>query len=110
MTGFELLNNFIENTKTLLRRVRPRVIPPQVTLPAAEPVSLAPFASNSMAEPVGPIVGTGNGNFGIKTGLITMVQANPFCGNANEDTNAHLQHLLELCSTITIQGVTPEAI
>jgi len=34
-----------------------------------------------------------------------MVQANPFCGKAHEDSNAHLQHILETCSTFTIKGV-----
>ena len=35
--------------------------------------------------PTGPEVNTGGENFEIKTGLITMVQANPFCGKANVD-------------------------
>jgi hypothetical protein len=39
-----------------------------------------------------------------------MVQASPFCGEAHEDANAHLQHFLEICSTFTIKGVTPDAI
>ena len=39
-----------------------------------------------------------------------MVQANSFCGKPHEDANAHLQHFLEVCSTFTIKGVTPEAI
>ena len=39
-----------------------------------------------------------------------IVQASPFCGKAQEDANAHLQHFLEICSTFTIKGVTQEAI
>ena len=39
--------------------------------------------------PTGPEVNTGGENFEIKTGLITMVQASPFCGKANEDVSAH---------------------
>ena len=39
-----------------------------------------------------------------------MVQASPFCGKAPENANAHLQHLLEICSTFTIKGVNQEAI
>ena len=109
MTGFELPNNFIENPEILLRRVRPRVVPPQVSLPAVKPVSLAPSTSNSMAEktlhefstpsaanvPVGPTVATGNRSFEIMTGHISMVHASPFCGKANEDANAHLQQFME---------------
>ena len=40
--------------------------------------------------PIGPEVNTGGENFEVKTGLITMVQASPFCGKANEDANTHL--------------------
>ena len=39
-----------------------------------------------------------------------MVQASPFCGKTNEDANAHLQNFLELCKTVTIQGITADAI
>jgi hypothetical protein len=35
--------------------------------------------------PTGPEIKTRNGNFEIKTGLITMVHASPFCGKPNED-------------------------
>ncbi|XP_034569778.1 uncharacterized protein [Setaria viridis] len=35
-----------------------------------------------------------------------MVQASPFCGKANEDASTHLQQFLEICSTITIKGVS----
>ena len=56
----------------------------------------APSTSNV---PVGLDVSTGRVNFEIKTGLVTMVQASPFCGKANEDASAHLQQFLDLCST-----------
>jgi hypothetical protein len=39
-----------------------------------------------------------------------MVQASPFCGLPSEDANAHLQQFLELCDTIVIKDVAPEAI
>jgi len=58
----------------------------------------------------GPEVNTGGENFEIKTGLITMVQASPFCDKANEDASAHLQQFLELCSTFVIKGVSQDAI
>ena len=32
----------------------------------------------------------GNDEFELKSGLVNMVQANPFCGKASEDANAHL--------------------
>ena len=43
-------------------------------------------------------------------GLITMVQASPFYGKANEDASAHLQQFLELCSTFVIKGVSQDSI
>jgi hypothetical protein len=52
----------------------------------------------------------GDGSFELKPTLINMVQQSPFCGKASEDANAHLQHLLEICSTFTIQGVTQDAV
>ena len=32
----------------------------------------------------------GNDGFELKTGLVNMVQASPFCRKASEDANAHL--------------------
>jgi hypothetical protein len=60
--------------------------------------------------PVGPAVNTGIRNFELWTGLITMVQANQFCGLPSEDASAHLQHFLELCDTIVIKDVAPASI
>ena len=51
-----------------------------------------------------------NVDFELRTGLINMVQSSPLCGKANEDASAHLQQFLEICNTIIIRGVTPEAI
>lgn len=39
-----------------------------------------------------------------------MVQANQFYGKAYEEASAHLQHFLEICSSITIKGVTQDAV
>ena len=113
MIGFHLPQNITQNLESLFRRVRPPVVPLQRTLSASEPVISVPSASNSMAQktlrdfsapsannvPVVLDVSTGGENFKIKTGLITMVQASPFSGKANEDASAHLQQFLELCST-----------
>jgi hypothetical protein len=51
-----------------------------------------------------------HGSFKLKPALINMVRQNPFCGNASEDPNAHLQHFLEICCTFTIRGVTQDAV
>ena len=57
-----------------------------------------------------PNVDVGDMNFELKSSLINKVQASPFCGNPNEDANAHLQNFQELCKTITIWGVTADTI
>jgi hypothetical protein len=57
-----------------------------------------------------PEVNVGDNGFDLKPALITMVQANQFCGKAHEDASAHLQHFLEICSTFTINGVPRDAI
>jgi len=60
--------------------------------------------------PIGPTINMGNRNFERMPKLIMMVQANPFYGLPCEDTNAHLQHFLELCNTIVIKDVAPDII
>jgi len=60
------------------------------------------FVPNVANMPVGPAINMGDVNFEQKTGLITMVQANPFYGLPSEDANAHLQHFLELRNTIVM--------
>jgi hypothetical protein len=60
--------------------------------------------------PIRPAVNTGDRSFEIRTGLITLVQASPFYGLSSEDANAHLWTFLELCDTIIIQDVAPDAI
>ena len=103
MTGFDLTQNFTPNAESLLRRVRPRVVPPQILVLKAELVNQAPLASQAMAQktlhdysalsanqvPTRPEVNTRAENFEIETGLITMVQASPFRGKANEDFSCH---------------------
>jgi hypothetical protein len=49
-------------------------------------------------------------SFKLKPALINMLQQSPFCGKASEDTNAHIQHFLEICNTFTIGGVTQDAV
>jgi hypothetical protein len=48
----------------------------------------------------------GENGFELKPVPITMVQATQFCGKADEDASAHLQHFLEICSTFTLKGVS----
>ena len=105
MAGFDLLQNFTPNLESLLGRVRPRVVPPQISLSAAEPVTPVTSASHTMTQktlldysapstnhvPTGPKVNTSGENFKIKMILTTMVHANPFCDKANEDASSHLQ-------------------
>jgi hypothetical protein len=103
MTGFDLSKNFVENPKSLVRRVQPHVAPPQVILSATEPVVQAPSAPEPMAEKTlidfyvpsttdvatWPNVAVVDMNFELKFSLINMVQASPFYGKPNEDANAH---------------------
>jgi len=73
--------------------------------------TLRDFSVPSAANVVtGPNVDVGDVNFELKSNLINMVQASPLCGKPNEDANAHLHNFLELCKTITIWGVTADAI
>jgi hypothetical protein len=73
--------------------------------------SIRDFSTPSAANvATGSNVINGDANFELKPVLITMVQANPFCGKSHEDANAHLQYFLEICSTFTIKGVSQEAI
>ena len=50
MTGFSLLENYIDNPERLMRKAWPRVIPPLAILPAQEPISEAPLILEAMAE------------------------------------------------------------
>jgi hypothetical protein len=54
---------------------------------------------------IGPTLNTNNHEFELKPSLINMVQATTFSGKAHEDASAHLQHFLEICSTIVIKNI-----
>jgi len=60
--------------------------------------------------PVGPNQPTETESFELKPRLINMVPADPLCGKASEDANAHLQQFMEVCYTYTTRGVTQDAI
>ena len=122
MSGFDLPNNYIVNPEALLRNSRSRTASSAIPL-VVEPVTPVPSATTKMDKslhdystpavanvPVGPAVNTGNGNFELRTGLITMVQANQFYSLPSEDASAHLQHFLELCDIIVIKDVAQASI
>ena len=99
MTGFDLPQNFHSNPESLLRRTRAHLVSPQRSLLEVDPVIASSSAPRAVAQktlrdysalsasqvPIGPEVNTRGENFEIKMGLITMVQASPFYGKANED-------------------------
>ena len=118
MTSFDLPNSYTQNLKGLLRKKRSCAASSFATPPAVKPITPAPSATPIMDKtlcdystpvvinvPVGPIVNIVDGNFELRTSLITMVQANQFHGLPSEDANVHLQHFLELCDTIVIKDV-----
>jgi hypothetical protein len=80
------------------------------SVPMAERTILEFSAPSNTNVPTRPTTTVGDGNFELKPALISIVQANPFSSKPNEDANAHLQHFLEVCRTLTIRGVTDDAI
>jgi hypothetical protein len=124
MSGFNLSENFILDPKALLKKKGTHASTSSTTPPITEPLMSVPATTINMAQkslrefsvltvanvPTGPAVNLGDKNFELRTGLITMVQATPFYGLPSEDANAHLQQFLELCDTIVIKDVAPEAI
>ena len=51
MSGFSLLANFVENLEKLMRRVRPRVVPPPLSQSTSQPALQAPSTTiEPMAE------------------------------------------------------------
>ena len=123
MTGFDQPDNFLSNPEKLVGKKKAFITSSSATSPADKPITPAPTVLFAMAKtlrdystpavanvPVGPAVNVGNGNFEIRTGLISMVQASQFCGLPSEDANAHLQHFLELCDTIVIKDVAQDSI
>jgi hypothetical protein len=57
-----------------------------------------------------PETNIGDDSFELKLALMNMVQQSPFYGKASEDANIHLQHLLEICITFTIHGMTQDVV
>ena len=124
MTGFDLLSNFNPNPERIGRIMRRCIVPPQkrLTLPISLPStsvassmtqkSLRQFSAPSSSHiPSGLNQDqSGNDGFELKTGMVNMVQASPFCGKASEDANAHLQNFLEVSNTINPKGTTMDIV
>ena len=133
MNRFDLLENFIDNPETLIRKTKAKLRRNQSissTSQLANPLvwedqptqSLKPefeaMANKSLREFLAPTttnIRTGlvvdiNGSFELKPVLINMVQASQFYGKAHEDASAHLQNFLEIYNTFTINNVPRDAI
>ena len=124
MTGFDLLSNFNPNPERIGRIMRRCIVPPQkrLTLPISLPSTLAVsfMAQKSLRQFSAPSSShiptrlnqdqAGNDGFELKTGLVNMVQASPFCGKASEDANAHLQNFMEVSNTINPKGTTMDIV
>jgi hypothetical protein len=125
MTDFDLLTNYIEDPEALIRRTRAKLkkvlaleLEDNQTrrslTPAFEAMAnktLRKFSAPTTANiHNGPAINVGDNGFELKLALINMVQPNQFCRKKHEDASAHLQHFLEICSTLTIKGVTRDTI
>jgi hypothetical protein len=138
MSRFDLLDNFIDNLEALIRRMRAKLKNVQTEASSSTSYLEAPpselgvhpsifqsltpefdaMANKSLCEfsaPTTDNIHTGPAadiekSFELKAALINMVQASQFYGKAHEDASAHLQHLLEICSTFTIKDVPRDAI
>jgi len=125
MIGFNLPINYIEDPEALIRRTKAKL----KKVPASESEdnrirrSLTPkfeamtdkthreFSAPTTANiRTRPTVNVGDNGFDLKPALINKVQASQFCGKAHEDASAHLQHFLDIYSTLTIKGVTKDII
>src|SRR6185437_14652681 len=124
MTGFDLPSNFNPNPERIGRIVRRHVVPPQkrLTLPISLPStsvasSMAQKPLRQFSAPSSSHIPSGlnqdqagNDSFELKTGLVNMVQASPFCEKASEDANAHIQNFLEVSNTINPKGTTMDVV
>ena len=125
MIGFNLPTNNVEDPEALIGRTRVKLKKVlalesednkirQSLTPEFEAMAdrtLHEFSALTTANiQTRAIVNVGDNGFELKLALINMVQVSQFCGKAHEDTSAHLQHFVVICSTFTIKGVTKDAI
>ena len=107
MTGFDLLTNYVENPKALLKRTKAKLnkvlalesednqIRRSLTLDfeAMADKTLREFSAPTTANiRTGPTVNVRDNGVEPKPAHINMVQASQFCGKAHKDASAHLQH------------------
>jgi len=117
MNRFDLPYNFVDNPKTLIRKMKAKLRrnqsisstsqlanPPELEDQPTQSLTLeigvmadkslheflAPTTANIRTRPAMDI----NGSFELKPTLINMVQASQFCRKTHEDASAHLQHFL----------------
>jgi hypothetical protein len=100
-----LPENFVDDPEALLKKTRAKVknilaleledqrirrsLTPEFEAMAQK--SLREFSAPTTTNiHIGPEVNVGDNRFELKPALITMVQANQFCGKAYEDASAHL--------------------
>ena len=116
MIGFDLSTNYVHDLQALIRRTRAKLnkvlalksednhirqrLTPEFEAMANETLHefSAPTTANIYTR---PNVNVGDNGFELKPALINMVQASQFCGKAHEDASAHLQHFLEIYSTMS---------
>ena len=73
--------------------------------------TLCQFSAPSSSHiPTGLTNDQGTDGFEIKTRLVNMVQASPFCGKASEDANAHLKNFLKVSSIINPKCTTMDSV
>ena len=99
MIGFNLSTNYVEDPKALIRRTRAKLkkvlaseLEDNQTRQSLTPEfeAMADKTLHKFSGPTtinirtGPNVNVGDNGFELKPALITMVQANQFCGKAHE--------------------------
>jgi hypothetical protein len=125
MTGFDLLTNYLDDPKVLLRKAKASLkkvltlesednrirgcLTPKFEAMANKTLHefFALTTANIHTKPQTDVQENG---FELKLALINMVQASQFCEKTHKDASAHLQHFMEIYNTFTIKGVTRNAI
>jgi hypothetical protein len=125
--SFQLLSNYIENSKKLLRGSSHLLVPPQKSISNFKPFKeggFAPISKETMVQKTihdffalspanmatRPNINLRYAQFELKPAIINMVQANPLYGKPYEDTNTHFKHFIKVSSTLMNKGVTLDAI
>uniref|UniRef100_A0A0E0QWJ9 Uncharacterized protein n=1 Tax=Oryza rufipogon TaxID=4529 RepID=A0A0E0QWJ9_ORYRU len=90
MIGFNLPANFIDNLDKYVTQAlgtQTSYLHTRSLAAHAQRTHREYSAPSALSVPVGASINTGDANFEIKMGLITMVHSSPFCGKSNEDAN-----------------------